>query len=269
MRKYPGYALITGGSDGMGLEYARQLAAKGYNLVLVARDPEKLQRAVSSILREFPVQIFTISEDLSQIDAAAKIEKLLQERKIPIGLLINNAGIINPPTSFLKTDWKRHQEMISLMCVGYTDLTYRLLPKMLEKGGGGVILVSSVFAEIPSPYFSIYGAVKAFILQLGTNLYGEYADRGIDVLVVCPGGVDTNLFAAGGSKAPNIPLLSAEEVVKKALSRLGRDPVVSVRNKSAAATLAHYASKLLPLRLRIRLVKEVLKDKYSFDDDRV
>ena len=183
MNKYEGYALITGSSSGLGLEYAKQLAAEGYDLVLVARDKSRLAKAVADIKKDYSVDVISISQDLSKPESTDVIFTTLQKKKIHVGLLFNNAGFTTF-ADFHETPRDKTLGMINLMCSSLTDLTYKFLPPMFEKGSGGIVFVASIAAFFPGPLIAVYDAAKAFALQLGINLHAEYAHKGIDVLAV-------------------------------------------------------------------------------------
>jgi len=261
MRKYEGYALITGGSSGIGLEFAKQLAKQGYDLVLIARDTVKLEEAVLHIKKDHPVDVVIISQDLADPDSTDIIFHQLQKKKIHVGLLVNNAGY--GLMSYLhEANRKKLLDMINVMCRSLTDLTYRFLPPMLEKKSGGIILISSIAGMIPLPLESVYGASKAYSLELGVSLHAEYGSKGIDFLTVCPGYVDTSFFVTGDQKfaVPKISLLSAEDVVTQSLNAMGKEIVVKVLNKDIKLHILLSLFPFLSQKTTEKLVKKFYKD---------
>jgi short-subunit dehydrogenase len=255
LKRYEGYALITGGSSGLGLEFAHQLAAQGYDLVLVARDETNLEKAADSIREKHTVQIVTFTQDLRLADSGSLLYEFLKLQKISVGLLVNNAGY-NVPGTFHEADEQKMLGMVDLMCLGYTDLIYKFLPDMLDKKQGAVILIASLAALVPMPKSSVYAAAKAFTLQLGISLHAEYTQQGIDVLVVCPSLVDTNIFKASGRQAPDARLLTPQRVIQKTLDALGKKIVIVIPHDLKAKIL-FWLSYIMPRKI---LEKVVLKE---------
>lgn len=263
MTKYNGHALITGGSSGIGLEFAYQLAAQGYNLVLVARNMEKLEKAASNIKHKYPVDVLVISQDMAKLESADIIYKQLQAQNIQVGLLINNAGFNVSREIFHKLDLNRQIEMVNLLCIGYMSLIHKFLPAMLEKKSSGIIIVSSFSALLPAPLASIYSAAKAFTLKFGINLHAEYSNKGIDILTVCPAFVETNFFEAAGNPVPPLALLTTNEVVKKSLQALGNEIVLVLNNKQFKLKLMFLLSKILSDKIIEKLVRKYIKDSFK------
>jgi short-subunit dehydrogenase len=259
MKKYEGYALITGGSSGFGLEFAHQLAAQGYDLVLVARNQSLLEAAAVDLKAKHHIAVHVIAQDLIHPDAAELIFDNLQRQGIQVGLLVNNAGYVEIGP-FMALDRKKTLDLINLMCVGYTDLVYKFLPGMSAAGGGGVILLSSLAALVPCPYFAVYGAAKAYVLQLGISLHAEYKEQGIDFLTVCPGVVATHLYEAAGVPIPDSDIsLTAEEVVRKSLAVLGKKIVISMITNSKVKMLLPFKSLLSNEFIEKLVLKEINK----------
>lgn len=263
MKKYDGYALITGGSSGIGLAFAHELAAQGYDLVLVARDKTKLAAAKKSIQSAHPIKVITLSHDLAKEDSAKKIVHFLHTKKIHIGLLINNAGF-GSFGYFHQQDHMKSLDMINTMCLGYTDLTYKLIPAMLEKSSGGIIFISSILALIPGPLFAVYAASKAYIFKLGISLHIEYESKGIDVLTVCPGPIDTNFYKAQNIPEPKTNILPPSIVVKKALKALGNEIAISVPSDLLQRILP-ILNNLLSLKIMEKMAKKAYKKFFNVD----
>jgi short-subunit dehydrogenase len=249
MKKYEGYALITGGSSGIGLAFAHLLAAEGYDLVLVAQDNVKLKKTATMLKKTYKVKVLTLSQDLADRKATDKVYNFVQKKKIYVGLLVNNAGFSAGLDEFQVQDCKKTLNMIQLMCVNLTELTYKFLPHMLKEGSGGIILTSSIAASLICPLFAVYSATKAFSLKFGINLHAELDGKGVDVLTVCPGIVDTNFFIRSGiGKFPfYVKLNTPINVAQKALGALGRKPVILVA--SAPERFLNLLVKLLPLKI--------------------
>ncbi|MEL6393832.1 MAG: SDR family oxidoreductase, partial [Bacteroidota bacterium] len=156
-------ALITGASSGIGAEFARQLAAKKRDLVLVARSQDKLNEIAEQLQRQHSIRAHVISQDLTEPGAAASIARQVEELGIVIDLLINNAGF-GDYGSFSESVLERQTGMIQLNITALVELTHAFLPKMLERQQGGIINVSSIAGFQPMPYWSVYAASKAFVL---------------------------------------------------------------------------------------------------------
>lgn len=242
--RYGPWALITGASSGLGAEYARQLSAKGLNVVLVARRQDRLEALADEIGAAHPVQTRVLVSDLSADGACETVVE--QVRDLEIGLLVNNAGF----GRLGRYDELQPQElaqMTVLNCVVPVLLTNLLLPPMVARQRGGLIFLASLAAYQSCPYFTVYAATKVFNLFMGEGLYGEYRALGIDSLAVSPGVTQTEFTAqAGMSSGAGPRLATADSVVADSLRHLGRRPsfVHGFINKVAAL-----ASRFLPRRL--------------------
>lgn len=180
-------ALVTGASSGIGKAFAELLAAKGYALVLTARRVDRLEALAAELTRKHGIAAHTIAADLSAIDAAETIASELQARGLRVDILVNNAGY-GVPGSYLTVPWSDHGKFMQVMVTAVMDLTYRLLPGMLERGWGRVINVASVAGMVPAPAgHTLYGASKAFLIRLSEALAAENAPKGVNVTAVCPG----------------------------------------------------------------------------------
>src|SRR5271156_4950090 len=192
MYKYNGKtALITGASTGIGAEFARKLARRGMNVILVARSEDKLQ-ALASELKNIKATVIPL--DLTLPDAAPTLKKKVAELGLQVDLLINNAGFgtFGP---FEEIDPKLEQQEIQLNVMALVDLTHAFIPAMLERGEGAIINLASVAAHQPVPYMSVYAATKAFVLSFSEALWAEYKDRGIRVLSLNPGATKTEFHS--------------------------------------------------------------------------
>jgi uncharacterized protein len=212
------FALVTGASSGIGACFARALAARGLNLVLVARSKDKLESLRTEIVSQYQVRVEVVQQDLGVEGAAHRLVATLGERNIVIDLLVNNAGF-GAHGEFWKLSLERQAEMLRLNIATLTDLTYLLIPAMVERRRGGVINTSSTAGFQPVPYLSVYAATKAYVTSFSMGLAEEVRPFGVKVLAVCPGGTDTNFFAAGQFNKTNFRggLQSPEAVVEVAL----------------------------------------------------
>ena len=215
------FALITGASSGIGECFARALARRGRNLVLAARSEDKLRQLAAEIEREHGVNTEVMASDLSLRDAATQLAAALKEKHLDIGLLVNNAAF-GGRGEFWKLELDRQMAMVRLNVNALAELTYLLLPAMVERGRGAIINVSSTASFQPMAYTATYGATKAFVTSFSMGLAEEVRPHGIRVVTLCPGGTRTNFFVAGNYGVRTIPggLQAPEEVVEEALRAL-------------------------------------------------
>ena len=186
-------ALVTGGSSGMGLEYARQLAALGYDLVLVSDRDDELSAAVKGLRETFPVKVRALFQDLSEADSADLLYDWCRQQEILPDILVNNAGMF-----FFKeleaADLDRVQAMINLHVSTVTRLSILFGQAMKERGSGYILIVSSMTASIPAPGIAVYSATKAYLKSFGRSLSYEMRPYGVGVTTVCPAAIATPLY---------------------------------------------------------------------------
>jgi short-subunit dehydrogenase len=224
-------ALITGASSGIGASFARQLAAEGYHVILVARRAEKLEALAAEVSANRSIRAEVIPADLSRPEAPAEILKAVAERGLQVDLLINNAGI-GAHGAFETATHEDDQRMIDLNISSLTAMTRAFLPGMLERRGGGIINVASTAAFQAIPYFAVYAATKAYVLAFSEGLAEEVASRGVKVICLCPGPTATEFNdVAGVNKldvAKKAPTMTADEVAAEGLAGLKAGRVVQV-----------------------------------------
>lgn len=180
-------ALVTGASSGIGKAFAELLASKGYALVLTARRGDRLDALASELREKHQVATHTIVADLAQNDASQKIADELASHRLTIDLLVNNAGY-GQPGSYVDVPWSDHQRFMQVMVSAVLDLTYRLLPGMIERGWGRIINIASVAGMVPSPAgHTLYGASKSFLIRFSEALASENMSKGVNTTAVCPG----------------------------------------------------------------------------------
>ncbi len=221
--------LITGASSGIGEAFARKLAARGHNLLLVARSEDKLINLCNELGRIKSTRAQYVAMDLSQPDAPARLFEEAQKRDLEIDLLINNAGF-GSLGDFAKLDLERELNMIDLNVRVVVELTNRFLVPMRERKNGAIINVASTAGFQPVPFMATYAATKAFVLSFSEALWEENRSYGIKVTALCPGVTDTNFFAAAHmQKPPGRISQTAEDVVDAALRGLkrGKSHVIS------------------------------------------
>ncbi|MGH3629217.1 MAG: SDR family NAD(P)-dependent oxidoreductase, partial [Sciscionella sp.] len=211
------YTLITGASSGIGECFARAFARRGHNLVLTARSETKLSDLAATLAHEHSIKAEVIAADLSERDSATKLAHALRERNLSIGVLVNNAAF-GARGEFWKLPIDRQMAMVRLNINTLTELTYLLLPAMVERGEGAIINVSSTASFQPLAYTATYAATKAFVTSFSMGLAEEVRPHGIRVVTLCPGGTRTNFFDAGNYGVRTLPggLQDPNEVVDEA-----------------------------------------------------
>src|SRR5688500_6479994 len=219
--------LITGASSGIGAAFARKLAARGRNVLLVARSEDKLIALCNELGRLTSIRAQYLALDLRKPEARSQLFEETQKGELEIDTLINNAGF-GSMGDFAKLDPERELEMIELNITAVVELTRRFLGPMRERQRGTIINVASTAGFQPVPYMATYAATKAFVLSFSEALWDENRQHGIHVMALCPGVTETNFFdAAGIDRPPMRTVQTAEEVVETALRGLGRKkPVV-------------------------------------------
>lgn len=189
-------ALITGSSAGLGVEFARQLAARDIDLLLVARREDRLKEVASELEAEHGVRVATFGADLAQSDAPAAIEAYAREQGIAVDYLINNAGSAGPHL-LEERDWQVQARFLELMMISVAQMCHHFVPSMRERGFGRVINVSSFAGRIARPAGSNYGPSKAYVVALSEELALELRGTGVHVCALCPGFVHTDFHEVG------------------------------------------------------------------------
>jgi short-subunit dehydrogenase len=250
-KRYGDWALVTGASVGIGAEFARALAAEGLSLVLTARREDKLRGLADELEKAHSISTRIVAADLGQSDGADAVVDAV--RDLEISVLVNNAGA-GYAGRFDKQDPERLRSMVTLNCAAPVVLTSRLVPGMVERGRGAVVIVGSVAGRQPLPLHGVYSATKAFDLLLGESLAVELRDQGIDVVVLEPGSTETEFQQVAGEIAH--PGESAEKVVRVALDALGRQP--SVVSGAFNWLRANAATRLFPRALVAHIARDVV-----------
>lgn len=232
--RYGPWALVTGASSGIGAEFARQLARQRLNLVLVARRVERLEALAAELRSAYSVEVVVVPADLAREDFLPGLIDATQGREI--GLLVNNAGFSNTGV-FVRNDIARELELFYVNCRAPLLLTHHFAQEMVARERGGIVVVSSVAGFAPIPRWTNYAASKAYGRFLGTGLWYELRQHGVDVLTLCPGGTRTEFQATAGIGATGA--MAVEPVVRLALESIGRRPVaIPGRFNRLAAVLA-------------------------------
>jgi uncharacterized protein len=244
-------ALITGASAGIGQAFAETFAANGFDLVITARREDRLRTLAGAIEQRYGRRVHAVRVDHADASAAAHLCDRILADGIVIDALVNNAGF-GVPGTLLKSDWPRHAEFLQVMLVGVVELTYRLLPQMLDRGYGRIINVASLAGLLPGVAgHTLYAATKSFLIRFSESLATEAAGRGVHVTAVCPGFTYSEFHDVSGtrqivSRMPSFMWMNAEVVAQHGFDAVmaGRPIVVPGRVNSAIAALA----RLLPYR---------------------
>jgi short-subunit dehydrogenase len=216
--------LIAGGSEGIGLEFARKLAARGINLLLLARRKQPLLDAQTAIGEEFDgVQVRVAALDLSTADLPERLVELTAG--LEIGMLIYNAGASHGLELFHDAPLHRALQMIALNCSGPATLCHELGGRMRARRRGGIILLSSLSAFCGSAYIATYAASKAFDIGFAESLWAELKPYNVDVLSLVIGATDTPAMSRAGADMSAIPPLTSAQVAEEGLARLGKGPI--------------------------------------------
>lgn len=223
-----GTALITGASSGIGALYADRLAKRGYDLILVARNTDRLSTLANRLSEETGRVIKSVSADLGDKSALATIEALLREDK-NISMLVNNAGV-GSVASVLNSDVDAMEAMIHLNITALTRLTYAIAPGFAEKGSGTVINIASVVGIAVELLNGVYSASKSYVLSFGHALQRDLAPKGVRVQTVMPAATATEFWdVAGYAKQKEAPTtMTAEDLVDAALAGLDQGELVTI-----------------------------------------
>jgi short-subunit dehydrogenase len=260
LERYGSWGIVAGASAGLGAEYASQLAAHGLNLVLVARRMELLKSLAAQLTAQYGIRTKCLEIDLADVNAAEQIVQATMD--LDIGLLVYNAAYstVGP---FLDESMNSHIKELQTNIHSPFKLVYLLSQHFLERGRGGIILMSSLSAYQGSAYISTYAATKAFLIVLAEGLWEEWRTRGVDVLVCVSGAIATpNFIASQPSKTGGLGdmKLVPAKVVEDTLEALGKQPYVipGRMNRLASFTMRH----LLPRKLAIKFMSSTLRKMY-------
>ena len=248
LKRYGPWALVAGASEGIGEAFARELARRGLNLVLVARRSGPLEAAAREIAGVAKVQVRCLPLDLGRADATAALAEELAD--LDVGLVVYNAALA-PIGEFLQIPLDEQLAAIDVNVRGPLSVARDFGQRMAARGSGGIVLLSSLTAFQGSPFIATYGATKSFLLALAEGLWFELAPRGVDVLAVCAGATRTPRYLERAKgRAPGE--LDPDQVAREALASLGHGPLmIPGRFNRLASQLMR---RLLPRRTTIRIM---------------
>lgn len=224
-----GTALVTGASAGIGAVYAGQLAQRGYDVILVARNTQRLQALAGRIRHETGQRVDLIAADLTSDAGLADVEARLRN-DTNITLLVNNAGT-GTHTALLDSDITQMSKMITLNITALTRLTYAAVPGFVARGQGSIINISSIVSIAPEILNGVYGASKAFVTAFSQSLHHELADKGVRIQAVLTGATATEFWENGGLPLEHLDpdiVMSATDLVSAALLDFDRGELISI-----------------------------------------
>jgi uncharacterized protein len=246
--KNPSFALVTGASQGLGRVFAHALAARGQNVILVARSKDKLENLANELQQSEPVIAKAIEFDLASPSAGQRLAQQVRDRKLGVSLLVNNAGF-GVRGEFQTLTLQRQMEMVRLNNDAVVELTYSLLPSLLEHPQAGIINVSSAAGFQPIPYASLYSATKSFVTNFSLGLQEELRSRRVSVVTLCPGRILADSHggeAKNGNRKFRFVYQEPEDVVREALESLANGGGLVI--PGFVNKLSVFAQRLIPRR---------------------
>jgi short-subunit dehydrogenase len=241
METKKGYALVTGATSGIGYELAKLLAANGYDLVIVARTENDLQRVAGEFRQQFGVTVHPISKDLFQVENAFSLYEEVTARGLTIDVLVNDAGQ-GQYGEFVDTDIRRDLAIIQLNISSLVVITKLFLEDMVERGSGKILNLSSIAGKLPGPWQSVYHGTKAFVQSFTEAVRSEVNGTGVTITALLPGVTDTDFFNKAEMNESKMvqsgDMADPAEVAKDGYKALmsGEDMVISgMKNKIQVA----------------------------------
>ncbi len=255
--KNSSFALVTGASQGLGKVFAHALAARKQNVILVARSKDKLEDLANELRRSRSVFAEVLEFDLTSASAGSRLVRQLQDRNLQVNLLVNNAGF-GVRGEFRNVPLQRQMEMLSLNNAAIVELTYSLLPSLMENPQAGIINVSSTAGFQPIPYASLYAATKSFLTSFSLGLQEELRSSGVSVVTLCPGRIlaeGHGREAKNGNRKVAFVYQSPEDVVREALESLANGGGLVI--PGFVNKLSVFAQRLIPRRAVPALVAKM------------
>lgn len=248
IKRYRGWALVAGASEGLGASFAERLASRGYDVLLVARRVDRLEALAGLLVARHGVEAVPIGIDLAAPDVQEQLRAAVAGREV--GVLVCNAAFA-PLGGFLDTPVEEAVRALDVNCRSTLMLLHALLPAMVARRSGGVVIMSSLTAFQGSPWASVYGSTKAFGLALAEGVAHEVAESGVDVIACCAGATRTPNYLARAAEGGAPGELAPEQVVEETLDRLGAANIVIPGRFNR---LASWLMRLLPRSLAVRIM---------------
>lgn len=260
--KYGSYALITGGTSGIGRAIAGELAKKKLNIVLVARGKDELKKSAQQLSAQYGVDVKTIIADLGVHEGIDAVKN--GTIGVEVGMFITAAGY-ETNGLFTKIDLQKELAVVNINVIATLELAHHFAQKMVERKRGGLLFVCSLSGHMPNPYLSNYAASKAYVLNFGLSLRGELNLHGIDVSVLSPGLTNTPMAKTTGIDWNKTPLkkMEAEKVAEIAIRDFGKKAVIvpGGRNK----VMSFMAKYLTPLSIGSVMGEKMMRNAISQD----
>ncbi|MEI7483983.1 MAG: SDR family oxidoreductase [Ignavibacteriota bacterium] len=187
-------ALITGASSGFGVEFAKNFAKDGHDLVLVARRVDRLNTLAGELKNKYGITVKVLGKDLNKTEDVQSVCDILQSEKVHIDFLVNNAGL-GDFGNFHESEWSKDEQMLDVNIKALTKLTYLFVKPMVEKGFGRILNVASTAAFQPGPLLAVYFATKAYVLSFSEAISNELKGTGVTVTILCPGASESEFLA--------------------------------------------------------------------------
>ena len=256
-------ALITGASYGIGETFARELAGRKTNLILVARSEDKLQQLATELEERCQIEASVIAQDLTEPAAGTKLFETVMQKGLSVDLLINNAGF-GDYGNFADRELERQLDIVQLNIKVLVELTHLFLNQMRERRSGSIINVSSIAGFQPIPYMSVYAASKAFVLSFSEAIRAENKNTGVSIQVLCPGPTESNFFdnakfpqSVAATSSQNYA--SSEEVVRDSLDALDKDTSTVVTGGLMNQVIVNLP-RFLPRNLVVNAIEKQFKN---------
>jgi short-subunit dehydrogenase len=250
-KKYGHWAIVTGASSGIGEEFSRQLAAQGLNLVLIARRRERLELLSEELIQEHNIEVKIIPIDIANPDFVEQVQVVTHS--LDVGLVVNNAGFALTG-NFLDHTLEEELSLLHVNCRAPLMLAHMLGRRMVKRGRGGIINVSSAMAFLPAPLWTHYAASKAYDLYLSEGLWFELREKGVDVLALCPGATRTEFSRVSGTTSTG---MEPGPVVELALKNLGKKSTVIPGFSNRIIVLIN---RIVPRQWLIKIGAKVVRD---------
>ena len=251
-------ALVTGASSGIGAEISRLFAADGIDLVLVARDKERLSRMADEWRTQYGVAVTVIPKDLTRLESAKDLFNELQSMGLSVDILVNNGGF-NVYGRFAETDLADELALLQLCAVTPTQLMKVFLPQMLARGYGRILNIGSTGSFVPGPLNSVYCAAKAYLLSISEAVWAELQGSGVTITTVCPGATASEFASRAGMTDARLfrkRVMSPQAVARSAYRALKKQKRVSV--PGCANRLEVFATRFVPRRLILRYARFIM-----------
>lgn len=253
-------ALITGASSGIGAAFAEVFAAEGFDLILTARRETLLREVAERIERGYARRVHAVTADLADRDARLRLCDDLAARGLAVDALVNNAGY-GVPGSYVANPWERHEAALQVLVVTVAELTYRLLPGMIDRGYGRIVNIASLAGLLRAPAgLTLYPASKAFVIKFSEALALEVKGKGVHVTAVAPGFTETAFHDVAETRRRVKQLPRFAWMDSETVARLGYDAVMEGRALEITGRVnrtAAYLARLMPRALAEYLARRV------------